>query len=234
MIKKVDKSKEDIEIIFKEWIKDGSEIKFNKIYKYYRPRVLSYLLTKQSINEKKDTYQLTRDELYDVLSDTFAKVYTKKHYFNPNFRVSTWVFTIAKNCLLDYQSSKKSRRYIYISQVDANNEDDSFFDEYLKDNIKESEYDKFIIEENPEQIHYENMLQQNKLLNNIRHFLETQNDIQYKWTYDILFNKRTFNEIGQLENKSPFTIRYHVQKVSEKIKDTFNNEYKEYLLTEIF
>lgn len=70
----------------------------NKIYEDYHMKVLRY------INAKVNDYYLAED----LCSDIFVKVYEKLDSFNENkASISTWIFTITRNRLIDYYRSRK-------------------------------------------------------------------------------------------------------------------------------
>ncbi|MDD2721849.1 MAG: sigma-70 family RNA polymerase sigma factor [Gallionella sp.] len=53
-------------------------------------------------------HRMTDEEAADLLQETFIKVYRSADKFKGESKVSTWVWTIARNCMLDYLRSKKS------------------------------------------------------------------------------------------------------------------------------
>ncbi len=59
----------------------------------------------------------SEDMAEDILHDTFLRVYQKKHLYRPIARVSTWMFTVAKNLALTEIKRQKSRRMYPISTM---------------------------------------------------------------------------------------------------------------------
>ena len=53
-------------------------------------------------------YRMSDEEAADLLQETFIKVYRSADKFQGNSKVSTWIWTIARNCMLDYLRSKKT------------------------------------------------------------------------------------------------------------------------------
>lgn len=53
-------------------------------------------------------HRMSDEEAADLLQETFIKVYRSADKFEGNSKVSTWIWTIARNCMLDYLRSKKT------------------------------------------------------------------------------------------------------------------------------
>lgn len=53
-------------------------------------------------------HRMSDEEAADLLQETFIKVYRSAGKFQGNSKVSTWIWTIARNCMFDYLRSKKS------------------------------------------------------------------------------------------------------------------------------
>ena len=159
----------NIETLFKEWLESGEEIKYNKIFNYFKPRLRSYLLSRQTMMDKNNTYNLSNDELEDVIADTLTKVYLKKDMYNKTFKVTTWVFTIAKNTLYDHIGIKKTKRYIYKSNIVNDNDDHDYFEEYLMNNVKNTEYGTLFVNGYEEKMnHIEFVGMQEQLFDSIK------------------------------------------------------------------
>jgi RNA polymerase sigma-70 factor (ECF subfamily) len=52
-------------------------------------------------------HRMSDEEAADLLQETFIKVYRSADRFQGNSKVSTWIWTIARNCMLDHLRSKK-------------------------------------------------------------------------------------------------------------------------------
>ena len=50
------------------------------------------------------------DECYDIVQDTFVRMYRSKHSYKPIAKLSTWVYTIAVNLCKTYLRRRKLRR----------------------------------------------------------------------------------------------------------------------------
>ncbi|MDO4940393.1 MAG: sigma-70 family RNA polymerase sigma factor [Erysipelotrichaceae bacterium] len=95
-----------------------SEEEKAKIYEDYYLRVRNYILSK--INNF--------EEAQDLCSDVFVKVYDKLDTFDKNkSSISTWIFTITKNTLIDYYRSNHVELELNDNiqyEVDEDDEDD--------------------------------------------------------------------------------------------------------------
>lgn len=52
-------------------------------------------------------HRMSDEEAADLLQETFIKVYRSADKFQGNAKVSTWIWSIARNCMLDYLRAKK-------------------------------------------------------------------------------------------------------------------------------
>jgi len=59
----------------------------------------------------------------DIFQETFVRVVRKISEYRPDWKLSTWIFTIARNCCLDYLKSKKRKRDVSLEM--ENQSDDS-------------------------------------------------------------------------------------------------------------
>lgn len=53
-------------------------------------------------------HRMSDEEAADLLQETFIKVYRSADKFQGQSKVSTWIWTIARNCMLDYLRSRKT------------------------------------------------------------------------------------------------------------------------------
>lgn len=75
-----------------EQAKTGSQLAFNKLYKYYKP--LIWKITYDMIHN--------RDLADDLTSIIFTKVYTKLDSYVENISFNMWIKTITVNTVIDY------------------------------------------------------------------------------------------------------------------------------------
>lgn len=89
------------------------EIDKNKLYEDYHYKVLGYI--QKQVND----FYLAED----LCSDVFVKVYEKLDTYNKSMSsISTWIFTITRNKLIDYYRTRKVM--VDIPETLASEEDD--------------------------------------------------------------------------------------------------------------
>lgn len=87
--------------------KSGDKSSFEKLMVRFYPRVLNFIY--RFVNQKEVAEDLTQD--------VFMKVYKSAVNYQPKAKVSTWIFTIAKNTALNELSRRKKFAY----SLDADN-----------------------------------------------------------------------------------------------------------------
>lgn len=105
-----DKAKEDFKLV-KQAREHGDSKAYNNLMSRYRDPVFFMLLEK--INDRELAKELT--------IEAFGKAFNKLHLYTPNYAFSTWLYTIAKNNMIDYLRKKKLPT---ISLDDLGNSDD--------------------------------------------------------------------------------------------------------------
>ena len=80
-----------------EMVKNGDTPAFDQIVKRYKNKLFSTL------------YRITHNHetAEDILQETFIKVYRKCKLYNPTYKVSTWIYTIALNEMRSYMRKQK-------------------------------------------------------------------------------------------------------------------------------
>ncbi|MCC6138702.1 MAG: RNA polymerase sigma factor [Bdellovibrionaceae bacterium] len=71
---------------------------FNELYRRHSGKLLTYLKKKVS-----------PEVAEDLLQNTFTRLYTAKHTYKDNYLFLPWLFTIARNTLLDYYKKPETR-----------------------------------------------------------------------------------------------------------------------------
>ncbi|MDR1030262.1 MAG: sigma-70 family RNA polymerase sigma factor [Treponema sp.] len=93
-------------------ITDGhidSQEKFEILWEYYYPHLLVYTGSFKG---------LSNIDPKDIVSDILFKVFNNLHKYNRRYSLSTWVYNIAKNHLIDaYRKSKRSTRTVSIDEI---------------------------------------------------------------------------------------------------------------------
>lgn len=85
-------------------------------YNQYKDKIFSYFYYNLRNN---------RELAEDLTSDTFMKWYEKIDTYDNQYNFSTWIFTIARNKLIDYYRKEKV-------EVSIDNEENLEIDEFLK------------------------------------------------------------------------------------------------------
>lgn len=91
------------------------ETAFNSLYKRYKKSIAFNV--NASIKNKQETN--------DIVQEVFAKVYEKINTYQPDFAFSTWLFTIARNALIDFKRKDKHDVIPIESIVNMDSDDDS-------------------------------------------------------------------------------------------------------------
>ncbi len=73
------------------WALQGDVDAFAEIVKRYESAVVNYIYW----------MVLNRDDALDIAQIVFFKVYQSLEKYNPEFKFSSWLFTVAKNCTID-------------------------------------------------------------------------------------------------------------------------------------
>lgn len=94
-----------------------------KVYEEYRDKILRYILSK--VND----YPLSED----ICSDVFVKVYEKIDTFDSTkASLSTWIYTIARNKLIDYYRTRRVTSEIPDNLTYEEKDEDTFSEEDLE------------------------------------------------------------------------------------------------------
>jgi len=79
----------------------------------------------------KSSYNLSNEEINDIIADTFVKIWIKLDSFDHNkWDFITWTWTILRNTTKDYFKSKKDLTF---SEFSINTEKNSTFEDLLED-----------------------------------------------------------------------------------------------------
>ncbi len=68
-------------------------------------------------------YVVHEQDAYELLQETFTKLYFKAASYKPEYRFSTWLFQIALNLCRDYGRARKVRRFFLLSSDEARVQD---------------------------------------------------------------------------------------------------------------
>jgi RNA polymerase sigma-70 factor (ECF subfamily) len=117
-----------------QMITDGhidSREKFKLLWEYYYPRLLVYTGSFKGSSH---------DDPKDVVSDILFKAFNNLHKYNRTYSLSTWVYNIAKNHLIDvYRKNKKSGRMVSLDEVAERDMIDKGTDNTIVDQVIEND-----------------------------------------------------------------------------------------------
>ena len=108
------------EILYK--IKSGEETSFEKVYRYYYPRLIYFA----------NQYLVDADASKNIVQDVFAELWDKRSSLSEDTNLNAWLFTVTKNKSLKSISHIKSQRnydnYLKSRQLEVNFKSLSEFD----------------------------------------------------------------------------------------------------------
>ena len=86
---------------------DGDENAYIELVNRYRDKILNFIF-----NYVRD-FEISED----ITQDTMIKLYQKKHYYKEIAKLSTWLYTIAKNLANTELRRRKIRKTIILSHI---------------------------------------------------------------------------------------------------------------------
>ena len=92
-----DKAKIDL-ILVQRALENGDPRAFNELMARHRDPV--YFMLNEKVNGDKELAK-------ELTIEAFGKAFNKLHSYTPKFAFSTWLYSIAKNNLIDYLRKKK-------------------------------------------------------------------------------------------------------------------------------
>jgi len=92
------------------------KLRFSRVYKEYKDTLYTFVLFRVGHD---------RDVAEDVVSDVFLKAYKNYDSYNPEYKVTTWLYTIARNTLIDHY--RKHKTTIDIDDLPVADEQDPLF-----------------------------------------------------------------------------------------------------------
>lgn len=90
---------------------EGHEPALNELMRRYRSKLFEFIAR----------YVKDSDFAYDILQETFIRVYYKASTYNPNYRFSTWLYQIAINLCRDWSRKNRVNQWLLFdsSSIDA-------------------------------------------------------------------------------------------------------------------
>lgn len=164
----------------------------------YKELVLRYI---KPISIFIQGYTKNEDETEDIVQDTFLKVWKNLHRFDSKNKFKPWLYKIARNTALDQIKKKKALSFSYIE----NNGDDL------------GEIDNYATEENRIEDNIDNIELLKKVKNQIDQIHPEHRSVLILHYEEEL----TFEEIGNVMNKSMNTVKSWHRRAINKLKKLF-------------
>lgn len=201
------------------WVNKNDEMAFNKIYKYYKPRLTSFLLNKYANKTKIDNKGLSYSEIQDVVTDSFLKIIQNKDKYNEKYKFSTWIFNITRNHAVDMIRSKgrvknKSINSFYFDGTDE--EMVEAFDVPVSDDfdIFENEQEFLEVEDN--------------LINNIKKYTKKHDKIEFRIFHDRYFKNEELDDLTTIFNCNKNKVKNGIFQTKKMIQEKFLDDYNNY------
>jgi len=178
--------------------KMGDSRAFGKLVKLYQNKVL-YL-----------AYDLVGNyyDAQDVAQNTFYQAFKNLPFFKAQSSFSTWLYRITTNAAIDFQRSKKRRQATSLNQPMSNKKDDRELIDTLKD-VGKPFYEK--LED----------LDMKALIKKTTASLPPQQRAAFVLKY---FHDKPTEEIAEILNCDPITVRGHILRATLKIKKQLKAE----------
>jgi len=196
----------DIQFYAERYIESFSEKDFKILYNRLLPGIRKYI--NPFIAGFTDN---TCDMENEIISHTFEKVYTKIHQYNPQFKFSTWVYSIAKYAA--WSETRRVKKLIFLGNCKS--ESGEVLDPLaLTDVMNKENYESILdIEEREQQM------------------LKTE---LYKKAVDEMLKEKyqstnmKYNELAEKYNIPLNTVKSRIRCARQKVRKKIKN-FKEYM-----
>ncbi|NQU85616.1 MAG: sigma-70 family RNA polymerase sigma factor [Mariniphaga sp.] len=115
-------------------VASGNEKAFEIIYERYKNRLYYFFL--RMLGECTETAN-------DFLQELFIKIIDKPHFYNPKYKFSTWIFSVANNMCKNEYRKRKTRDFVTIESF----ENKITQEDTIKVKVKAEERINFILAE---------------------------------------------------------------------------------------
>lgn len=158
-------------------------IDFAAIWREYYPKLLFFV----------SSFFHCAQDREDAVQEIFARALKALTRYDPNYSISTWIYTIARNYCLNCIKQKQYRQQLKQDCIAQYGEQDSVFD--------------------PEEL-FINIEQQDKVRDLIRQLDETDQQLCYLYHYEDL----CYQEISRILEMPVGTLKYRMHRIRNKIK----------------
>lgn len=170
-------------------------------------------------------YRILNDhhDASDTVTTTMTKVWLKIEQFNPEWHISTWIYSIAyKNSILPILYSRKNKMSTSISLTQSGDEDDN---KNLISKIEYSAIDKFVdsLVKVEDEKDYENLVNQMlKKLSDLPIHLKEPLASRY-------FDNLSYEEIGEKYDLNLQTVKNRIFKAKQILKEDLKEQHQKML-----
>jgi len=181
-----------------EKAKMGDSRAFGKLVKLYQNKVL-YL-----------AYDLVGNyyDAQDVAQNAFYKAFKNLSFFKAQSSFSTWLYRITTNAAIDFQRSKKRRQAASLNQPISDKKDDRELIDTIKDSNKS-------FEKKTEDLDMKDLIEKTT------ESLPPQQRAAFVLKY---FHDTSTEEIAEILNCDPITVRGHILRATLKIRKELKAE----------
>jgi RNA polymerase sigma-70 factor (ECF subfamily) len=173
-----------------------SQEKFKTLWEYYYPRLLVYTSSFKG---------LSNFEPNDVVSDILFRIFENLHKYNQLYSLSTWVYNIARNYLIDlYRKNKKNARVISINEINE------------QDIIDHREYN-----------HIVNKVIEKDSIEKCRQCIKSLNEKDQRIIFLKYYEGLNSKEIALIEDMSHNTVRQRLMAIRSYIKKLLGKDYED-------
>jgi RNA polymerase sigma-70 factor (ECF subfamily) len=170
----------DEDNVLMEKVKDGDKTAYETLVIKHRAKAINFAYSFIS-----DLY-----EAEDVIQECFVKAYINRMSYNPSNTFKTYLFTVIRNCCIDYLRQNKKNRKINLDDISE-----------IADNI--SPEDSFI---------------QTERMATILSHLDSLPDDYKTALYLLAFDEMSYNEIAEVMRKSIPQIKIIIHRARKKLK----------------
>ena len=178
--------------------KMGDRKAFGRLVKNYQNKVL--FLAYDMIGDYNDAQ--------DVAQNVFMHAFRKLNFFEGKSSFSTWLYRITTNAAIDFQRSKKRKHAVSLNQTKSKNDNDRQLIDTLKDN-------NVPIDEKIEQSDLKDLIAKTA------EQLAPQQRAAFVLRY---FHDKSTDEIAEIIDCDPVTVRGHILRDNLKIRKILKDE----------
>lgn len=177
-------------------------LNFNAIYSKHYQSVLNYLQYKG----------INTDIAEEICNDVFLKVYNNlNEYDSSQSELKTWLFNIAKNCMIDHFRSSESKRKLSTENV-SDFVDSEGRELYTFKSDVTTDYKVESVE----------------LWNKLKTVIGTMNKLQQKIAELTYINELSYEEVAKVCDIPLNSVKGNMTRVREICQKNFKNEHYQY------